>query len=201
MENWFNPPNSSMTGKPFDAVRGGFPGGDSLEFRARIAAASLEEVDPVYSGMVGQLTDGSLADDSGHIAPEWTVGLDQDSVMPLFMWANSTDPDVQNYGGDPATERNTWVSIMPHPDGNQALFLVAGGDFELASSQYKSNDNFGHNDFLTSATTGADAGKVELGTVYTDMICGQVSRGFAPNGHGGTSLFFWSRAIPPVPGG
>jgi hypothetical protein len=126
---------------------------------------------------------------------KYALGVGTDAVMPLFMFNGSNDPDVQNEGGDPATEKGVWVAINPT---GQAMALVAVGAYELVSTAFVAG-TYDPNDPLTSAKTGGDAGKLAVGTLYTDMVVGFVSRGVVDNGYGHDAVAFWPFPVFPNP--
>lgn len=126
---------------------------------------------------------------------KYALGVGQDPVMPLFMFNGSTDPDVVNEGGDPATEKGVWVPINPT---GQAMALVAVGAYELVSTAFVAG-TFNPNDPLTSAKIGVSAGLLDVGVMYTDMIVGIVSRGVVDNGYGFDALAFWPFPVFPNP--
>lgn len=127
---------------------------------------------------------------------KYELGVGTLAVMPLFMFNGSDDPDVKNEGGDPATEKGVWVAINPT---GQAMSLVGIGAYELVSTAYVTGDTYNPNDPLTAALTGADAGKLSVGTLYTDMIVGFVSRGVVDNGYGYDAVAFWPHPVFPNP--
>ncbi len=126
---------------------------------------------------------------------KYALGVGNNAVMPLFMFNGSTDPDVQNEAPDPATERGAWVPINPT---GQAMALVAVGAYELVSTAFVEGA-YEPNDPLTSATAGADAGKLAVGTLHTNMIVGFVSRGVVDNGYGHDAVAFWPFPVFPNP--
>jgi hypothetical protein len=125
---------------------------------------------------------------------EYDLGVGTSAVMPLFNFAWSDDPDIEMDGGDPATTRGVYVGISP---SGQALALPAKIAAELVSTHFVDGD-YAINDHLTSPDTGDDAGKLEVGTVYTDTIVGIVSRGIVDNGYGEDAVAFWPWYIPPT---
>jgi len=52
---------------------------------------------------------------------------------------------------------------------------------------------------LTSDREGANAGKLKIGSIYVDMIVGQVSRGITNNGYDYDAVAFWPMPIYPIP--
>lgn len=170
-----------MTAKTLNALKG-WPAPAAVDFHTEFSPDIEDEVLP---GSVVHL------DNDGRYA----LGLGTDAVMPLFMFNGSLDPDVVNEGGDPATEKGVWVPINPT---GQAMSLVAVGAYELVSTAFV-EANYDPNDPLTSDTTGDDAGLLQAGTLYTDMICGFVSRGVIDNGYGHEALAFWPFPVFPTP--
>lgn len=128
-------------------------------------------------------------------AGRYELGVGTSPVMPLFMFNGSDDPDVKNEGGDPATEKGVWIGISPT---GQAMALVAVGAYELVSTAFVDGE-YNPNDPLTSPTGGGNAGKLQVGTLYTDMIVGIVSRGVVDNGYGYDAVAFWPFPVFPNP--
>lgn len=125
---------------------------------------------------------------------KYELGVGTLAVMPLFMFNGSDDPDVKNEGGDPATEKGVWVPINPT---GQAMALVGMGAYELVSTAFDKTGTYDPNDPLTSPLAGGNAGKLVVGTLYTDMIVGIVSRGVVDNGYGHDALAFWPFPVFP----
>lgn len=170
-----------MTSKTLNALKG-WPQPAAVDFHTEFADTITDEVLP-----------GSVV----HLNSEgrYELGVGTSRVMPLFMFNGSHDPDVQNEGGDPATEKGVWVAINPT---GQAMSLVGIGAYELVSTAYVTTDTFDPNDPLTSPLTGANAGKLSVGTLYTDMIVGFVSRGVVDNGYGFDAVAFWPFPVFPT---
>lgn len=126
---------------------------------------------------------------------KYELGVGTLSVMPLFMFNGSHDPDVLNEGGDPATEKGVFIPINPT---GQAMALVAVGAYELVSTAFVAG-TYEPNDPLTSDLSGSNAGKLKVGTLYTDMIVGIVSRGVVDNGYGHDAVAFWPFPVFPTP--
>ncbi len=155
-----------------------------LDYRGKISGDWPADL-PVYEGMVvHQNADG-----------EFEPGVGNADVMPLFLRHNDYDSDVNNYGGDPATEVDAFVPIGPTGIVNT---LVATGGYELLSTEYDGADNtFVRNAWLTSADSGAAAGKLAVGTKGTHTLCGMVSRGIVQNPQKkARGVAFWSLFIP-----
>ncbi len=152
------------------------------------AALFSESIDvarlPVLGGSVVRL----------NAAGKFELGVGTLKVMPLFLFQNSDDPDVENDGGDPATEKGVFIGITP---SGKAMALVGMGAYELTSTEFV-DDTYAPNDPLTSALTGVTAGKIKKGTMYTDMIVGLVSRGVTDNGFGFDAVAFWPTPVFPT---
>lgn len=170
-----------MTANTLNALKG-WPQPAAVDFHTEFAASVTDEVLP---GSVVHL------DDDGR----YVLGVGTLAVMPLFMFNGSLDPDVANDGGDAATEKGVWIPISPT---GQAMALPAVGAYELVSTAFV-DGSYDPNDPLTSALTGSDKGKLAVGTLYTDMIVGFVSRGVVDNGYGFDAVAFWPHPVFPNP--
>lgn len=171
----------AMTSKTLNALKG-WPQPAAVDFNTEFDPDITSEVLP---GSVVHL------DSDGRYA----LGVGTLSVMPLFMFNGSNDPDVKNEAPDAATEKDAWIPISPT---GQAMALVAVGAYELVSTAFVSG-TYNPNDPLTSPTGGNDAGKLEVGTLYTDMVVGIVSRGVVDNGYGHDAVAFWPFPVFPNP--
>lgn len=172
----------------------GWPSQTAVDFSAKLSANVT--VDPVYAGRVGHLnSDGEIE-----------LGLPDDDLgayMALFLFQNSDDPDVRNYGGNPAEFAGAWVAAAP--SGN-LMGLVAAGAYELETTEFDQDEEYAPNDALTSPDEVTaeevdinDAGLLMPGVVYTNHICGVVSRGVRRNCHGRLTLSFWPVWLPRTP--
>lgn len=146
---------------------------------------------PVASSVSVVIPRGACA--SLNSSKELILGVGTTNVMPLFVTSSSDDADIANDGGDPATEANAYAAVTP--SGNLGC-LVGSGGYELSTTNFVAGD-YSPNDPLTSPLAGDDAGKLEVGTRYTDMIVGIVSRGVVANSYGKNALFFWTFPIFP----
>lgn len=180
-----------MTAKTLNAIKG-WPNPAALDFHAEIDASVVTNLAgaPALAGSVVRLNP----------AGNYQLGVGTAPVMPLFMFANSDDPDINADGGDLATDRDAWAPISPT---GQAMALPATGPYELASTQFV-DAAYAPNDALTSPSddddpTNVDNGKLEVGVLYTDMIVGIVSRGVVDNGYGRDALAFWPFPVFPIP--
>lgn len=168
-----------MTKNTLNALKG-WPNPAAVDYHTEIAPSVTTTVLP---GMVTHLdSDGKYA-----------LGVGNLPVMPLFMFNGSSDPDVVNDGGDPATEKGAWIAINPT---GQAMALVATGAYELVSTAFVAG-TYQPNDPLTSPTSGGNAGLLALGTMHTNMIVGIVSRGVVDNGYGSEAIAFWPFPVFP----
>lgn len=176
-----------MTANTLNALKG-WPSPSAVDFEAKISSAALTTRDPILAGTVMRLnTSGTLE-----------LGVGTNAAMPLFLFPNSDDPDVENDGGDASSEAGVFVPIAPT---GVVMCLVANGAYELVSTAYVTTDasNMTPNAHLTAAASGGDEGLLITGTVYTDTIVGVVSRGIVDNGYGHNAVAFWPWYIPPTP--
>ena len=164
-----------MTSRTLNALKG-WPQMNAVDFHTEFDSSVSANL-PVNSGTVVSL----------NAAGKYVLGVGNNAVMPMFLFANSDDPDIVNDGGDPSTDVGAWVGITPT---GQAMALVAVGAYELVSTS---------NDALTAAASGGDIGKLVAGTMYTNMIVGIVSRGVVDNGYGHNALAFWPCPVFPTP--
>lgn len=111
-----------------------------------------------------------------------TPKVNNQAVMGLFLWQNSTDFDVANDGGD------AWVGIIP---ARQPVLncLVAKGAYELQSTEYDTTKTYVPNAYLYGNPTN--------GQLTTDSgnnarsVCGVVSQGVTTNYNEVSVLTFW----------
>lgn len=117
--------------------------------------------------------------------------------MGMWLFQNSDDPDVENNGGNPASDVGAWQAVAPT---GKLTALVAAGAYELATTEFDTSKTYAPNDTLTAATgtTLATAGVLTnaSATPYTNPVCGVVSRGAVTNAHGQSELWFWPVYIP-----
>lgn len=169
-----------MTANTLNALKG-WPQMNAVDYSASFDATVTSVV-----------TAGSVV--SLNSAGKFVLGVGNTKVMPLFVFANSDDPDVKNDGGSAATDKGVFIPIGPT---GQALALVAIGAYELVSTAYVSG-SYPPNTALTSPTSTGDAGKLVSGTMHTNMIVGIVSRGVVDNGYGRSALAFWPHPVFPA---
>lgn len=171
-----------MTKETLNALKG-WPQMAAVDFHTEFADTVETVVPP---GSVVHLNDEGY----------YELGVGTLAVMPLFMFSGSDDKDVKNDGGDPATEKGVWVSIGPT---GQAMALPAVGAYELVSTAFVPG-TYVPNDPLTSPLApSVNAGKLTVGTLYTDMIVGICSRGVVDNGYGYDAVAFWPHPVFPNP--
>lgn len=169
-----------MTANTLNALKG-WPQMNAVDYTAAFDAAVTSVVP---AGSVVSLNSSG----------KFILGVGNLKVMPMFLFANSDDPDIVNDGGDASTVKGVFIPIGPT---GQALALVATGAYELVTTSYVSG-SYLPNAALTSATTGSNAGKLSAGTMYTNMIVGLVSRGVVDNGYGKNALAFWPCPVFPT---
>lgn len=151
----------------------------AVDFAAK-AAANVDF--PIKSGRVAML------DADGALVP----GL-QDNAMALFVHRGAGRYDTENPGG------TDWYAV--NPDGTLSA-LVACQGYELQSTEFNAEEDYAPNDTLTAGYSLSDedvGGVLKPGVVYTDPICGVVSRGVEQNANRVDVLSFWTVWLPPTP--
>lgn len=164
-----------------DALKG-WPSPYALDYTTEVDPSVTTEIRP---GSVVRLNSSG----------RYVLGVGTTRAMPLFMLGSSHDFDVMNYGGNPATDKRNWVAVAPT---GQATALPATGAYELVSTEFVTGQTYTPNTPLTSPSSGANAGKLMPGTMYTDMIVGLVSRGIVDNGYGFDAVAFWPHPVFPT---
>lgn len=184
---------TQMTAHTLEGIKG-WPSPHAVDFTARLSANVT--IDPVRAGRVVHL----------NASGEFEMGL-PDVVgaghMPLFIFQTSDDPDVNNDGGDPATDPNVFVAVTPVGD---LMGLVAIAGYEVESTEFESEASLGTSyapgDCLTAtadnanATTGGRITRCTSGLAYSEPVCGVVSRGVFENSHRQNALAFWTAWLP-----
>jgi hypothetical protein len=180
-----------MTAHTLEAPKG-WPSPNAVDFQAPVNATVLSTITGgvVFAGRCVHLNNSG----------EFELGV-SGTQMPLFLFNNSDDPDVENPGGDPATVAGAWVATAPT---GKLLALVAKGAYELATTEFVTNRTYNPNDLLyaPTGTTLATSGVLTNGsTAYpATSVVGVVSRGrtssSAANSHGVAELFFWPVFLP-----
>lgn len=178
-----------MTANTLNALKG-WPQMAAVDFHSELATTILTAVLP---GSVVHLNS----------AGKYELGVGNDSVMPMFTFQHSLDPDVINEADDAATVKGAYVPVNPT---GQLMALPAVGAYELVSTTYDDTQDYPPNTPLTAATgTSQDianallAGVLTPGTLYTNMIVGLVSRGVVDNGYGAAAVAFWPFPVFPTP--
>jgi len=173
-----------MTANTLNALKG-WPQMNAVDYHAELDSGIPGADLPVLAGAVVQL----------NATGNFILGVGTDSVMPLFLFNSSDDPDVSNDGGGASTDAGVFVPISPT---GQAMALVAVGAYELVSTAYVAAA-YAPNDPLTADKSGGgNPGLLQGGTMYTDMIVGLVSRGVVDNGYGKNALAFWPCPVFPT---
>jgi len=149
----------------------GWPSPTAVDYSAPYA----DGVSGVRAGMVCSL------DANGN----FQIGV-AGNAMAIFILQNQADFDV--------------LSDRGNVSGGVASGLVAAGAYELQTTEFV-DGNYAPNDPLTVETVGADAGKLKVGTPYTDPIVGVVSAGVTTSEHDASIdlLAFWPVYLPPTP--
>jgi hypothetical protein len=197
-----------MTAHTLEAPKG-WPSPHAVDYAAKFDATEL-----------GTITGGiAFAGRCVHVASdgEYEFGVTA-RQMPIWLFQNSDDPDVQNEGGSTANDPHVWVGTSPT---GYIMGLVAAGAYELATTEFNSALTYGCNDLLYAATgtTLSTAGVLTnagIGGAAWPAIAavGVVSRGRTPtavnaaqqypsgsqNSHRVKELFFWPQYLPGMNG-
>ena len=188
-----------MTAHTLEAHKG-WPRPHAVDFTAKLSANVT--FDPLFAGRCVHVNDSG----------EYQTGVPDASpgaklYMPIFVFQNSDDPDVDNPGGITGAVNDDpggWMAVAPT---GQIMGLVATGAYELETTEFVDTVSYLPNDALKSTNDDSDAdvgGKLSKGTVYTNHIVGTVSRASsatAPttkNSHGKRVLSFWPVTLPPT---
>lgn len=162
----------------------GWPHMAALDYQAKQSANVLYRM---RAGQVAHLNG------AGDLEPG--VQLTQ---MGLFLFQGADDLDVNNQGND------QWTPISP---SGRIMCLVAGGDYELETTEFITSLTYVPNNMLRSpiGNTAGDeflSGMLRndaLGTLYAagmEAVVGVVSRGVFTNAYGRRVLAFWPRWLP-----
>lgn len=173
-----------MTARTVNVLYGwGHP--HALEFVGKFSSTIAADYLPVDPGSCVSLNSSG----------DFVLGCGNADVMPLITFNASDDPCVSNSdGGDPANDKGVYVPFVPEGD---CLAFPCSGGFEIVTRQYKAGESYPPNTPLYSTTGDADRGKLQPGTIGTNMIVGLVSRGIVNNGFGHDGLAFWTCPIFP----
>lgn len=187
------PVPTSMTAHTLEAIKG-WPSPTAVDYAAKMKASVLSTITGgiVYAGRVVHVNNDG----------EYELGV-TGTQMPLFLFNNSNDPDVENPGGDPATVAGAWVAIAPT---GKMLALPAAGAYEMASTEFVGGVSYNANDLLyaptgtTLATSGVLTKTGGSGAYPATSPVGVVSRPrtttSANNSHGVAELCFWPIYLP-----
>ena len=181
-----------MTANTLNALKG-WPSQHAVDFHAKFDAVQLAASEPILAGSVVSLNDSG----------DFEIGVGTQNRMPLFLFNNSDDPDVENDGGNAGAggDKGVWVPVAPT---GQAMALVCVGAYELTSTNFVGTSaNLKPNDILYSphqavpGTPSTNEGKLVEGSYLDDnTIVGIVSRGVVDNGYGHDSVAFWPWCLP-----
>ena len=174
-----------MTNYTLNALKG-WPSQSAVDFVAKLDSSVT--TDPVYAGSVVSLNS------SGN----FILGTDSLSVMPMFIFQSSDDPDVSNEGGDAGVggDKGVWVPIAPT---GHMMALVAPGAYELVSTQYVAASTYTINLPLWADDSGAAIGKLDATTRKGGKtVVGVIRRGVVDNGYGHNGVAFWPYFLPGV---
>jgi hypothetical protein len=146
----------------------------------KAACLSADETGTVVAGMVCSLDANA----------ELRLGLTE-SAMAIFIRQNATDFDVVSDDG----------GLVGCTDARPKMAgLVAKGAYELETTEFNTAGTFNPNTPLTSPAPGvANAGRLDVGVIYTDTICGVASDGVITNERSVDVLRFWPVWLPVAP--
>jgi hypothetical protein len=163
-----------------DAVKGWMPGNmATLDKSAKLSADVT--IDPVYAGRCAHIND----DDRFEMG---VVG----TQMPIFLFQNSDDLDVQRDTGD------DMQGITP--SGAMSGWVATGG-YEIATTEYDNSQTYHCNDVLraiasnSNATTGGRLTNAGF-TLGTTAGVGVVSKLPYKNSHKKYVIQLWTAYIP-----
>lgn len=173
----------------------GWPSPHAVDYAAPVAASVLAAISGgvVYAGRCVHL----------NTSGEYELGV-TGYQMPLFLFNNSDDSDVENPGGNPATRAGAWVAVAPT---GKLMALPAAGAYEMATTEFDTSLTYTPNQSLyaptgtTLATSGVLTNAAGTGGTYpAETIVAVVSRPRTPstarNSHGEHELFFWPVYLP-----
>ena len=190
----------------------------ALDFAASVDSATDPSVLPLVAGLCVHVSSNAYNPVNNNTKVDSTIRPGaQLTQMPLFLKENQTDYDVSN-NGNGQSDPYGWTGITPSASamGGPMSMLVATGGFELATTQFDQSNGvtYSPGDILTSPTealiTGSDksaagklfkicnwpGGSAAAAVLYTNHICGTVSRGQYPNEYRRQVLAFWPCYLP-----
>lgn len=118
--------------------------------------------------------------------------------MPMFLWRASNSLDVTNPG---VNSDSVMVWSAGLPAGYTSAFPAICG-IEFGSAEFDDEETYAPNDLLrgiTANSTQATGGLITKAsvTLYTNCVCGVVSRGVINNPVTGRDLlYFWAAFLP-----
>lgn len=169
----------------------GWPRPNALFQTAKFSANVT--VDPVFSGRVVHVnSDGEFELGVPDVAKSLKV--------PMYLFPNSDDPDVSNYGGNPATDPDAWVPVAPT---GTALALPAIGCYQVETTEFEPESSVGSpyniNDGVTAVASNSNAvtgGRITKANAYEKPICGIVAAPVKKNSHKRDVLTLWTYFLP-----
>jgi hypothetical protein len=187
-----------MTAHTLEAPKG-WPSPHAVDFAAKISANVT--IDPVFAGRCVHL----------NAVGEFEMGVPDTApaggkiYMPIWLFQNSDDPDVQNDGGITGSEEDEpggWMAVAPT---GKIMGLVGAGAYELETTEFEPESSLGStyepNHALTATNSNSNAvtgGRMTKGTPYTHPIVGIVSRAVFVNSHRKNALAFWPYVLLPT---
>jgi hypothetical protein len=170
-----------MVDNSLDALKGWMPGNmGSIDKAAKLSANVT--IDPVLQGRVVHLNSEG----------EFEMGC-TGHQMAIFLLQNSDDTDVTN-----SSDGGMWTPIVPK---GFMTGLVAIGGYELADTAFDADQDYVYNDMLravasnSNATTGGRLTNQTI-TLFTNAVCGIVSKPPANNANAKSVICFWPVFCP-----
>jgi hypothetical protein len=159
----------------------GWYGDTSLTCHAKLSANVT--IDPVYKGRVAHLNSSG----------EWEMGA-SGHEMPVFLFQNSDDSDVQERQ-DPGNGiyRATGSGIMSG--------WVCSGGFEVETTEFDDDQTYAVNDLIraqksnSASATGGVLTNAGI-TLYTNLVCGVVSKTPFTNPDNKRMIRLWTVFLP-----
>jgi hypothetical protein len=179
----------------------GWPSPTAVDFVAKLSPAVDPTSLPVSGGRVAHLNQSG----------QFELGA-KSTQMPIFLIQGSSDFDVSNPGNG-QTDPYGWTAVAP---AGWMSGLVSAGSYELQTTEYDTTPgvNYYPNTLLHSPTidqiTGTDKSAAGLLyavknwpgggggplVLYTDNVCGVVSRGASLNHFRRQVVSFWPVYLP-----
>lgn len=126
---------------------------------------------------------------------EFETGV-PDAEMPIFLFQSSTDHDVENTGANP--------NATGYSPSGEMSGIVGGRCYEIETTEFDSAQSYAYNDSLTAVNANSNAttgGRLtnQSAVLYTNPVCGIVSKTPSEDHNGVETLGLWTVFIPPVP--